>query len=374
MEIKEVISEKDYKDFADLVYKIYEKNKYYIYPLYDDYIEYIKGKNNRLASCPHKLFLAIKNGEVVGRILAYIDEEINKFHNSKVGYISQYEAFDGNEISKGLLDACVNFFKGHDIKNIRGPVSLPDGEDNRGFLINAFDKYPSVMNVYNMDYYNKQFLAYGFEFYHDVFAYKADKFELAEKIEKLSGLIPQVQKRYSYYTKAVDLKNNLEGELEAVYKILKEAMPESWEDFLPITKDDVEGIFKQMQGLVIEDLVVIAWNNENRPIGFALSLPDYNEILKNFKGKLGLINKIKFLFLKNKIQRVRMFVLMVIPEYRNKGVTSSIYLHVFKNAVKKGYTILEGSTIWDFNKPMINDIEKFGAKKDKTYRIYQKNI
>lgn len=63
---------------------------------------------------------------------------------------------------------------------------------------------------------------------------------------------------------------------------------------------------------------------------------------------------------------------MVVPEYRNKGVTSSIYFHVFKNAVKKGYTILEGSTIWDYNKDMINDIEKFGAIKDKIYRVYEK--
>lgn len=371
LEIKEVKTDKDLDEFCRLVYSIYENNDYFVYPIYDDYKNSLKGVNNRLISCPHKLFLASKDNKIVGRILAYVDEELNEYHSSSVGYVSQYECIEDEEVSKALLDACSKFFKSLNIKIIRGPVSLPDGDDNRGFLINAFDKYPSVMNVYNKKYYNDQFVNYGFSLYHDVFAYKADKDDLLAKIDKLSRLLPQVQKRYSYKTSVLDTQN-MEKELEDVYKILDLALPPSWEDFIPVKKSDVYSIFEQMKGLIVKDLIVIARNYQDEPIGFALTLPDYNEILKDFKGKLNLFNKIKFLLKKNSIKRVRMFVLMVVPEYRNKGVTSSIYFHVFKNAVKKGYTILEGSTIWDYNKDMINDIEKFGAIKDKIYRVYEK--
>lgn len=371
LEIKEVKTDKDLDEFCHLVYSIYESNDYFVYPIYDDYKNSLKGVNNRLISCPHKLFLASKDNKIVGRILAYVDEELNEYHSSSVGYVSQYECIEDEEVSKALLDACSKFFKSLNIKIMRGPVSLPDGDDNRGFLINAFDKYPSVMNVYNKKYYNDQFVNYGFSLYHDVFAYKANKDDLLAKIDKLSRLLPQVQKRYSYKTSVLDTKN-MEKELEDVYKILDLALPPSWEDFIPVKKSDVYSIFEQMKSLIVKDLIVIARNYQDEPIGFALTLPDYNEILKDFKGKLNLFNKIKFLLKKNSIKRVRMFVLMVVPEYRNKGVTFSIYFHVFKNAVKKGYTILEGSTIWDYNKDMINDIEKFGAIKDKIYRVYEK--
>lgn len=371
LEIKEVKTDKDLDEFCHLVYSIYESNDYFVYPIYDDYKNSLKGVNNRLISCPHKLFLASKDNKIVGRILAYVDEELNEYHSSSVGYVSQYECIEDEEVSKALLDACSKFFKSLNIKIMRGPVSLPDGDDNRGFLINAFDKYPSAMNVYNKKYYNDQFVNYGFSLYHDVFAYKANKDDLLAKIDKLSRLLPQVQKRYSYKTSVLDTKN-MEKELEYVYKILDLALPPSWEDFIPVKKSDVYSIFEQMKSLIVKDLIVIARNYQDEPIGFALTLPDYNEILKDFKGKLNLFNKIKFLLKKNSIKRVRMFVLMVVPEYRNKGVTSSIYFHVFKNAVKKGYTILEGSTIWDYNKDMINDIEKFGAIKDKIYRVYEK--
>lgn len=371
LEIKEVKTDKDLDEFCHLVYSIYKNNDYFVYPIYDDYKNSLKGVNNRLISCPHKLFLASKDNKIVGRILAYVDEELNEYHSSSVGYVSQYECIEDEEVSKALLDACSKFFKSLNIKIMRGPVSLPDGDDNRGFLINAFDKYPSVMNVYNKKYYNDQFVNYGFSLYHDVFAYKANKDDLLAKIDKLSRLLPQVQKRYSYKTSVLDTKN-MEKELEDVYKILDSALPLSWEDFIPVKKSDVYSIFEQMKSLIVKDLIVIARNYQDEPIGFALTLPDYNEILKDFKGKLNLFNKIKFLLKKNSIKRVRMFVLMVVPEYRNKGVTSSIYFHVFKNAVNKGYTILEGSTIWDYNKDMINDIEKFGAIKDKIYRVYEK--
>lgn len=371
LEIKEVKTDKDLDEFCHLVYSIYKNNDYFVYPIYDDYKNSLKGVNNRLISCPHKLFLASKDNKIVGRILAYVDEELNEYHSSSVGYVSQYECIEDEEVSKALLDACSKFFKSLNIKIMRGPVSLPDGDDNRGFLINAFDEYPSVMNVYNKKYYNDQFVNYGFSLYHDVFAYKANKDDLLAKIDKLSRLLPQVQKRYSYKTSVLDTKN-MEKELEDVYKILDLALPPSWEDFIPVKKSDVYSIFEQMKSLIVKDLIVIARNYQDEPIGFALTLPDYNEILKDFKGKLNLFNKIKFLLKKNSIKRVRMFVLMVVPEYRNKGVTSSIYFHVFKNAVKKGYTILEGSTIWDYNKDMINDIEKFGAIKDKIYRVYEK--
>ena len=190
LEIKEVKTDKDLDEFCRLVYSIYENNDYFVYPIYDDYKNSLKGVNNRLISCPHKLFLASKDNKIVGRILAYVDEELNEYHKSSVGYVSQYECIEDEEVSKALLDACSKFFKSLNIKTMRGPVSLPDGDDNRGFLINAFDKYPSVMNVYNKKYYNDQFVNYGFSLYHDVFAYKAKKDDLLAKIDKLSRLLP----------------------------------------------------------------------------------------------------------------------------------------------------------------------------------------
>ena len=83
---------------------------------------------------------------------------------------------------------------------------------------------------------------------------------------------------------------------------------------------------------------------------------------------------IKFLYYKRKIDRLRFFVLFVIPEYRKKGVPSAIYLKSYRASIEKGYKFAEGSTIWEYNTDMMRDIEGFGGVIYKTYRIYKKTI
>ena len=190
----------------------------------------------------------------------------------------------------------------------------------------------------------------------------------------MEKLLPKIEERYGYRVDSADMRNNLDREAESVYHVLDKGLPEEWEDFRPVTKEEITNIVNAIKPYADEDLIMIARSNEGEPIGFSLALPDYNEILKDFKGKLGVIEGLKFLKKKKSIERVRVFVLFVIPEYRDKGVTSAMYFKTFKNAAKKGYRYLEGSTIWDYNTKMQNDIEKFGATKDITYRIYRKNI
>jgi preprotein translocase subunit SecA len=69
--------------------------------------------------------------------------------------------------------------------------------------------------------------------------------------------------------------------------------------------------------------------------------------------------------------RAKVFIMFVIPSFRSKGVSYAIYYQIFVNAIKKGYTWGEGSTIGETNLKMRNDIESFGGKHYKTYRVYK---
>lgn len=372
--IKEVRSQKDYQAFADLAKDLYQDNPYWVQPIRSDYLKYLQGQNNDLKLTPHKLFLAYEDQRVLGRVLAYIDQDLNKYQGVKVGYFSEYEAVDRQDVANALLDACVDFFADHDIEIMRGPNTLPGGDDHRGFIIDNFQEVPSIINTYNLPYYAGQMESYGMEKHHDVFAYTAEKSDLQAKVDRLERTIPLVEKRYNFHVDTVNIKGHLQKEKEDIHQILQESLPKEWEDFKPITREEIDNIFNQLKFFAVEDLIAIARTQEGRPIGFALSLPDYNELLIRFKGKLGPIQLLEFFFKRKKIKRVRMFVLFVVPDYHHKGVSAAIYYKVFKNAVKLGYEKLEGSTIWDYNQPMINDIEKFGASKNIVYRIYKKKI
>ncbi len=373
IEIREVVTDKDIDLFIDITDKIYDDKDYYIKPLRGDYKKYITGKTTAVNKVgDSKMFIALKDGEVVGRILVGINEELNEYHNLKDAYFSQFESIDDREVSKALYDTAAAWAKNHGANKLKGPMSLPGGDDNRGFLLDNFDDYPYIQNVYNKSYYNDHIVYYGFKKYHDCFAFSAKPTD--SMIERYERVIPYAMKKYKFRLDKINLdKEGIKKDARDISDVMKIGMPknEDWQDLMPPSDEEIDDIVSALRPYADSDLIYIARNENDEPIAFNITMPDYNQIIKHMNGKMNLSGIIKYLYYKNKINRLRVFVLFVIPEYRNKGVTQAMYLKTLRTAIEKGYTEVEGSTIWDYNVPMINDILKVGGELSKTYRVYE---
>lgn len=371
--IKEVNDKKTLNDFVDFIYENYEGDKNFVPPLRSDYIKYVQGVDNDLNEAgPNIKYICYDDGRVVGRLLVGVNNIINEYHGFKEGYISLFECVENYEYAEKLLDKAVEFLKSHGMTKVKGPLSLPGGEDNRGFIVDNFDAQPFIMNTYNKKYYNDFFIKYGFEKYFDCYAYK-DTIENAD-IERYEKLVPYAMKKFDFRVDNINL-SNVDKDAMDIMNVLERALPREWDDFAPPREEEIRKIVKQLVPFADSDLIFIARDNKtNEPIGFNITLPDYNQAIKKMNGKMFPFGFLKFLYYKRKINRLRFFVLFVVPEYRKKGVTSVMYLKTYLNALKKGYTELEGSTIWEYNRDMMNDVESFGAKINITYRIYQKDI
>lgn len=371
--IKEVNDKKTLNDFVDFIYENYEGDKNFVPPLRSDYIKYVQGVDNDLNEAgPNIKYICYDDGRVVGRLLVGVNNIINEYHGFKEGYISLFECVENYEYAEKLLDKAIEFLKSHGMTKVKGPLSLPGGEDNRGFIVDNFDAQPFIMNTYNKKYYNDFFIKYGFEKYFDCYAYK-DTIENAD-IERYEKLVPYAMKKFDFRVDNINL-SNVDKDAMDIMNVLERALPREWDDFAPPREEEIRKIVKQLVPFADSDLIFIARDNKtNEPIGFNITLPDYNQAIKKMNGKMFPFGFLKFLYYKRKINRLRFFVLFVVPEYRKKGVTSVMYLKTYLNALRKGYTELEGSTIWEYNRDMMNDVESFGAKINITYRIYQKDI
>lgn len=371
--IKEVNDKKTLNDFVDFIYENYKGDKNFVPPLRSDYIKYVQGVDNDLNEAgPNAKYICYDDGRVVGRLLVGVNNIINEYHGFKEGYISLFECVENYEYAEKLLDKAIEFLKSHGMTKVKGPLSLPGGEDNRGFIVDNFDAQPFIMNTYNKKYYNDFFIKYGFEKYFDCYAYK-DTIENAD-IERYEKLVPYAMKKFDFRVDNINL-SNVDKDAMDIMNVLERALPREWDDFAPPREEEIRKIVKQLVPFADSDLIFIARDNKtNEPIGFNITLPDYNQAIKKMNGKMFPFGFLKFLYYKRKINRLRFFVLFVVPEYRKKGVTSVMYLKTYLNALKKGYTELEGSTIWEYNRDMMNDVESFGAKINITYRIYQKDI
>lgn len=331
--VKEVDSKEGLKDFIKLPYKLYTSDEPWVPPLESDFKKYITGKNNFLnQSGPNIRILAYKDKEVAGRLLVGINNELNQAKGFKEGYISLFESIDDYEVALAMLEYAEDWLKDKGMNLIKGPLSLPGGDDNRGFLIDNFDDPTLVMNTYNKKYYNDFFLEYGFEKYFDCYAYKSGI--LNDNISRYEKLVPYAMDKYKFKVEKIDLKN-IEREMKDVQQVVNEAMPKEWDDFIPPSDDEIKLIAKQVVPFADPNLIYIARTLDNKPIGFNISLPDYNQVLSKLNGKLFPFGIFKFLYYKRKIDRIRFFVLFVIPEYRKKGVPSAIYLASYRAALER---------------------------------------
>lgn len=364
-------------EFTMLPFQLYKGCDAWVPPIISEYKKYITGQDNNLNTAgPNAKFIVrekMPDGSLktAGRILVGRDDALNNYKGTNDGYISQFECIDDYECAEMLLDAAGRWFKSKDTDRIKGPLSLPGGEDNRGFITDNFEDPTAIMNTYNKPYYNDFFVRYGFEKYADCYAFETDLEDM--KNERYEMLVPLAMKRYKFRLDHFNLKDPYKDAAD-IKKIIEQALPQEWEDFMPLTTEDVNNVVAQLIDFVVPEFLFIARNEADEPIGFNITLPDYNQVLKKMNGKLGFWGTIKFLFYRRKINRLRTFVLYVIPKYRKKGVSNSMYLQTYINARKRGYKKIEGSTIWDYNLPMLNDILKTGAKKSKTYRIYKMNL
>lgn len=366
-------SKRDLTRFIKFPWKIYKGNNCWVPPLIKDMRDTLDPKKNDILNKGQRqAFLALLDGEPAGRIYTGIDNVLNEKKNIKLGYFSLFECINDDAVAKALFDEAFKWFIDRSIKKVIGPVSPigADGDEYKGLLIDCFDKPPAIMNPYNPPYYKNLMENNGFEKDYDVFAYYLSKDILFEKNPE--KVIEYAQKRYNFRVDTLDLKN-IDKEIRDIKHVIDISMPEEWPDLVPPSVDEVKEMAKKMLTYADPDLIAIARSGDEA-IGFAMTLPDYNQVLIHMNGRLNPISALKYLWYKRKINGARAFGMFVAPAFRSKGVSYAIYYKAFKNGVNKGYIHGEGSTIGEENVKMRADIESFGGKKYKTYRILKKEF
>lgn len=370
IKVTEAISRRDHARFINLPWRLYKKDPNWVAPLRQEMWQNMAPEHNALLRLgPHAHLLAWIDGRVVGRLAVGIDENLNSKKNKREGYISLFEAENDYAIAQALFDAAIDWLKERGITSVTGPQSPSNGDDYRGLLIQGFDSPPVLMNTYNPSYYADFFDRYGFAKFFDRLAFYYDLNQLPERFGRM---VTKVQERYGFHVDKVDL-SRLREEFADVKVILDNSWPQEWPDMVPPTLEEIQAEADRLLPVADADLIYIARSNQGQPIGVAVALPDYNQVLAKLNGRLFPIGWAKFLWLKRKITGARLFILMVDKDWHKKGVSAAIYHAVFRAAQSKGYTWGEGGTVHEFNRKMVQDAIGVGGKLYKVYRIYRKD-
>ncbi|HEY2625430.1 MAG TPA: hypothetical protein VGI41_01630 [Candidatus Udaeobacter sp.] len=373
IEISQVNSCRDRDAFIKFQWRIYANDPAWVPPLIIERKTFLN--RNRHPFYKHgdaALFLARRDGEIVGRIMASDDPNYNALHQSNVGCFGLFECIDDPDVAATLFQAAAGWLRRNGRTEIMGPI---DYSTNYvcGLLIDGFQFAPTILTAHNPPYYRELIESCGYAKEKDWYAWWfADPAKAAKRLRRLAE---RLRKRCPVTLRAGNLKN-IREESRRLRQIYNQAWEKNW-GFVPFSEAEFEFMTNEMKPLLVPEFTWIA-EIGNEPIGFTLCLPDINVALRHVNGRLtrfGLpIGLIKLLYYKRLIRKGRLIALGVVEKYRHAGIAEMLVLRIMEETmIKRGITGELSMTLED--NVMINRfVEAIGAQRYKTYRIFKRTL
>lgn len=313
------------------------------------------------------LFVAERGGEVVGRVAVIDDDNHNETHGDNLLFFGFFEAKD--EEAAGALFASVEG-RARELgrEAVRGPVN-PSMNHSAGILIDAFDSDPYVMMPYNPPEYPRYVEAAGYRKVKDLYAWT---FERDWEVKKIGRLAERVRVRNkALVVRSVEMKR-WDEELARVKDLYNRAWARNW-GFVRYTEAEFDQLARDFKMILDPELVALAEVN-GELVGITVLIPDANQVFKKMRGRLLPFGVLHLLRRNTIMDRVRLPILGVAPEHRNKGLELLMIHDLYARAMARGYGACEASWTLEDNRAMNHVIEAGGARHYKTYRIYEKAL
>jgi hypothetical protein len=367
--IEEVSGSGQLTAFIEFPLKLYRDDPLYTPQLSRDLKVHFSRKNPFFDHAEVSFFLAYKDGRIVGRIASVVNHLHIQVQNEKAGFFGFFESINDAEVAGALLDTVCNRLREKGLAVMRGPMNFSTNEEC-GFLIDGFGEAAILMMPYNPPYYNDLMSSCGMRKAKDLHAYikyVKGKGDLPEKLYRVAA----IAEKKGIVTRHVT-KDYFGQAMRDFMDIYNAAWAENW-GFVPITKGEIDYSSKLLKPLVVPDITIVA-EYDGKPAGFMCMVPDYNFVLRKMGGKLNPLTIIKAFYYSRKITDLRMMLLGIKPEFRNRGVDALLYREGFKGVQRGGYKRVDFSWILEDNFDIIRHTEMINAPHYKSYRIYEKDI
>ena len=377
MHLSEVRTPREKREFLDFPKRLYSGDPNWVCILdseleaiFDPEKNYLFRKGNAI-----RWILRDDNNTTIGRIAAFYNSTKSSVYRQPTGGIGFFEVIEKKEAAFILFDTGKNWLAMNGMEAMDGPVNFGENDNNWGLLVEGFIQQGFGM-PYHKKYYRDFFESYGFRNYYEQYSYhrvvRNKKGEIEEFPPRIMKIAEWLSKRPGYTFRHFKL-----SEKEKFVSDLVDIYNSAWqifkEDFTPLDPDLLNASFEKAKAVIDEEIIWFAYFNE-KPIAFFILLPDLNQIIKHFNGRMHIWNMLRFVWYKttHKMTRMRAVVGGVNPSYQNSGVESAIFFHlyqVFRH--KPWYQELELSWVGDFNPKMIAIYEALGAHKAKMHITYR---
>ncbi|WP_460574765.1 hypothetical protein [Hymenobacter coalescens] len=357
---------------------IYRQDPNYIRPLDQDVEAVFDTAKNKLFQKGEntRWLLLDEQGRTIGRVAAFFNRDTafptasenasaaetaaeERFRH--MGGMGFFECINDQQAANQLFDACREWLAARGLEGMDGPINFGDRDKWWGLLTDNFGS-PIYGANYNPPYYAELFRAYGFEtFYKQITYYRTVQGQLHPAIlaraERLAN-----DPNYTFRHMRKKEWRRYAEDFRTVYN-------KAWVKHggvKPMSSEAAEKLMKSMLDIMDERIIWFGYYG-GEPISFYINLPEINEILRFFNGKLGWWEKVQFKYhqLRGTIKTLFGVVFGVVPEQQRKGVEAAMVYASSLLIQKPGavpYTQTVMNWIGDFNPKMMSVVKLIGAE------------
>ncbi|MBK9122401.1 MAG: hypothetical protein IPM16_04660 [Chloroflexi bacterium] len=378
VQIRKVETKADHKVFLEFPWRIYRADPNWVPPLLSMRRDVVsKEKNAAWEYMEGDYFIAWRGDEPVGTIAAFINRRHNEHWGTNVGFFGAFEAIDDESVAHALLQTACDWVKAKGFPSIIGPQTFTTHEEV-GLLIDGFEQ-PLLLMSYHHPYYQRLIESFGFVKSMDMNSFYYDWDMVADEgtEERLGKIVEWRMKKGNITVRPSDPRQR-----RADFEIIKQLYNDAWDSnwgFVPLTPRELDAMVESL-GLVFNpDWTYFAFI-EGKPVGLIMSVGDFNQVLKHVRPRPGIPEPISLIGalwhwkIRPKITRVRVPLLGVVPEHRNKGVDLVLVYHLMKALRNTGIQAADCGWILETNQDMAGTLRGLGMPTYRTYRIYQREL
>ncbi len=372
-----VNSAADRARFVDLPYRLYANDPCYVPPLRTEAAALIGGAkgNPWFEHARAQFWLVERDGVVVGRISAQIDELVQAHMGAGTGHWGMFECIHDQAVADLLLETAENWLRAQGMVRAQGPFSLSIW-DEPGLLVDGFAQAPTVMMGHHLPYYERLVTAHGYAGIKDMHCWglRIDQ-PFPEIVQRI---VAASERNTKLVTRKVD-KSRFAEEAALILDILNDAWSTNW-GFVPLTPSEIAFVGKKLKPIVFEDLIRIA-EYEGVPVGFMIALPDINELTSDLNGSLFPFGWAKLLWRlrKPQVRRIRvplMGIRKTLQGHRVASLMAFQMIEYIRRDAVANFGAVEGEIGWilDDNGPMRSIADAIESSVTRTYRVFERPL
>ncbi len=372
LQIKEVTTKKDLLRWIRFPNDLYRNDKNFVPFLENDEFDtFTKEKNPSYEFCETKLFLAERDGKVVGRIAGLINHAYNEKWEANAIRYTRFDFVDDYEVSKKLFDKVLEWGKERGFSEIMGPMGFND-TDHQGMLVDGFDQLNMSVTFYNHPYYMEHMERLGLTKSVDWIEYKIKcPTEVDARIEKLAN---RLLERGKYTAVTYTNRKTLYNDAFEAFQVVDEAESVLY-GTVPLTPAVIKNMIDNYIPLVHLDYICSVKDTEGKIVAFGVMVPSLAKAFKKADGKMfpfGIVHMLKDLKFYN--DTLEMYFVAVDPKHQMFGVPAILMNVLVRKCIQNKVQYCETGPMLETNNAVHGMWRYFEKEQHKRRRCYTRTI